>query len=98
LELHGLQVPGFGNLENVANIYDETPERAYGLGKMVDVPEAQAIFLSGVGMPTLDILEKLEKDCGKPALSSASAMMWNALRTAGVTTPVPGYGRLLSLS
>ena len=95
LELHGLQVPGFGNLENVANIYDET---AYGLGKMVDVPEAQAIFLSGVGMPTLDILEKLEKDCGKPALSSASAMMWNALRTAGVTTPVPGYGRLLSLS
>ena len=97
LELHGLQVPGFGNLENVANIYDETPERAYGLGKMVDVPEAQAIFLSGVGMPTLDILEKLEKDCGKPALSSASAMMWNALRTAGVTTPVPGYGRLLSL-
>ncbi|NBS57451.1 MAG: hypothetical protein EBS65_10470 [Betaproteobacteria bacterium] len=31
LELHGLQVPGFGNLENVANIYDETPERAYGL-------------------------------------------------------------------
>ncbi|NBQ44185.1 MAG: hypothetical protein EBU23_17415 [Mycobacteriaceae bacterium] len=33
-----------------------------------------------------------------PALSSASAMMWNALRTAGVTTPVPGYGRLLSLS
>jgi maleate isomerase len=97
LELHGLQVPGFGNLENVANIYDETPERAYGLGRMVDVPEAQAIFLSGVGMPTLDILGKLEKDCGKPAISSASAMMWHALRTAGVTTPIEGYGRLLSL-
>jgi maleate cis-trans isomerase len=48
-------------------------------------------------MPTLDILEKLEKDCGKPALSSASAMMWLALRSAGVTTPVLGYGRLLSL-
>ncbi|MBS0337646.1 MAG: hypothetical protein JSS40_12675 [Proteobacteria bacterium] len=97
LELHGLLVPGFGNLENVANIYDETPERAYGLGRMVDVPEAQAIFLSGVGMPTLDILAKLEKDCGKPAISSASAMMWHALRTAGVTTPIEGYGRLLSL-
>jgi maleate isomerase len=98
LELHGLQVPGFGNLENVSNIYDETPERAYELGRKVDVPEAQAIFLSGVGMPTLDMLARLEKDSGKPALSSASAMMWHALRTAGVTTPIEGYGRLLSLA
>lgn len=97
LELHGLEVPGFGNLENVANIYEETPERACQLGRKVDVPEAQAVFLSGVGMPTLDMLGRLERDLGKPVLSSASAMMWHALRTAGVKTTVEGYGRLLSL-
>ena len=97
LELHGLQVPGFGVLENVVNIYDETPERAYELGRKVDVPEAQAIFLTGVGMPTIDILAKLERDAGKPAISSASAMMWDALRTAGVKDTVEGYGRLFSL-
>ena len=97
LELHGLQVPGHGVLENVANIYDETPERAYDLGKKIDTPDSQAIFLTGVGMPTLDMLQRLESDLGKPVISSSSAMMWNALRTAGVKTPIEGYGRLLSL-
>ena len=96
LELHGLEVPGYGVLENVVNIYDETPERAYELGKKVDTADAQAVFLTGVGMPTLDMLERLERELGKPVISSASAMMWNALRTAGVKTPVEGYGRLLS--
>ena len=54
------------------------------------------MFLSGVGMPTIEVLERLERELGKPVLSSASAMMWNALRVAGVGAPVPGYGRLLS--
>ena len=97
LELHGFQVPGCGVLENVENIYDETPERAYDLGKKVNTPDAQAVFLTGVGMPTLDMLGRLEKDLGKPVISSSSAMMWHALRTAGVKTPIEGYGRLLSL-
>ena len=96
LELHGLEVQGCGVLENVVNIYDETPERAYELGKKVDTADAQAVFLTGVGMPTLDMLQRLERELGKPVISSASAMMWNALRTAGVKTPVEGYGRLLS--
>lgn len=96
LEARGLEVVSAGTLENVVNIYDETPERAYGLGRKVDVPQAEAVFLSGVGMPTIAMLERLERDLGKPALSSASAMMWNALRVAGVRDPVPGYGRLLA--
>ena len=96
LEAHGLTVAAFGNLDKVVNIYDETPERAYELARRIDVPEAQAVFLSGLGMPTLPILEALERDLGKPALSSASAMMWQALRIAGVRDPIKGYGRLLS--
>lgn len=96
LEAHGITVAAFGNLEKVVNIYDETPERAYQLARRVDVPEAQGVFLSGLGMPTLPVLEMLERDLGKPALSSASAMMWNALRIAGVREPIKGYGRLLS--
>ena len=77
-------------------MHDETPERAHALGCSVDRPEAQAVFLSGVGLPTIDVLERLERELGKPALSSAAAMMWNALRTIGVTTPVTGFGRLLA--
>ena len=77
------------------NIYDETPERAYRLGRAVDKPNADAIFLSGLGMPTITILDTLERDLGKPVISAASAMMWHALRLTGVRQAVPGYGRLL---
>ncbi len=98
LEAHGLEVVRFANLPGVANIYDETPERAYGLARLVDREDAEAVFLSGTGMPTLPVLELLEQDLGKPVISSASAMMWHALRLAGVRQVIPGYGRLLTLS
>ena len=96
LEEHGLEVVSHGRLENVTNIYEETPERACQLGRAVDTLAVQAVFLSGVGMPTISILERLELDLGKPVISAASAMMWKALRLAGVRDRVSGYGRLLA--
>ena len=69
-------------------------KRAYQLGRSVDNPEAQALFLSGTGMPTIEILEVLERDLGKPVLSAATAMMWHALRLAGVKDRRPGFGSL----
>jgi maleate isomerase len=98
LAAHGLEVVNFANLQGVTNIYDETAERAYGLARLVDREDAEAVFLSGTGMPTLPVLELLEQDLGKPVISSASAMMWHALRIAGVRQPVSGYGRLLTLN
>jgi maleate isomerase len=97
LERCGFKVVSHGRLDNVTDIYEETPQRAYQLGRTVDRPEAQAVFLSGTGMPTVSILEALEQDLGKPAISAASAMMWHALRIAGVRQAIPGYGRLLAL-
>jgi len=68
--------------------------RAYAVGRQADRPTADAVFLSGTGMPTLPILQALEDDLGKPVISANSAMMWNALRIAGVTRPTQGHGRL----
>ncbi len=93
---HGFQVVGYGRLENVHNIYEETAERAYRLARNVDRPEAQAVFISGTGLPTLSVLAMLEADLGKPVISSATAMMWQALRLAGIGEPIHGYGGLLS--
>jgi maleate isomerase len=95
LEKCNVEVVSSGHLANVRNIYEESSERAYGIGRQVDHPDAEAIFLSGVGMPTLEALQPLEQDTGKPVISAASATMWNALRTAGVHHKVQGYGRLL---
>jgi maleate isomerase len=96
LEGCGFKVVSCARLENVTDIYEETPERAYQLGRTVDKPAAQAVFFSGTGMPTIEILETLEQDLGKPVISATSAMMWHALRLAGVRHSISGYGRLLA--
>ena len=95
LEKCGVNVVSSGHLNDVRNIYEENSGRAYRIARQVDHPDAEAIFLSGVGMPTLDALQPLEQDTGKPVISAASAMMWNALRTAGIRHCFKGYGRLL---
>ena len=97
LEAHGFEVVKFDNLKGVENIYDTTAEHAYALARSVDAEDAEAVFLSGTGMPTVAVLEPLELDLGKPVFSSASAMMWHALRVAGVGQPLAGYGRLLTM-
>ena len=84
------------HLRNVRSIFEEPPQRVYRLGKSVDRPSAQAVFLSGVGMATVSVLGALDADLGKPVISSSGAMMWNALRLAGVKPALPGYGRLFA--
>jgi maleate isomerase len=97
LEAHGLEIVNFDNLKGVRNIYETTAEDAYRLARSVDAGNAEAVFLSGTGMPTMTVLEMLEQDLEKPVISSASAMMWHALRVAGVAQPIAGYGRLLRM-
>jgi maleate cis-trans isomerase len=97
LEAHGFEVVNCENLPDVTNIYDETAERAYKLARSIDGNGVEAVFLTGTGMPTLPVLAALEQDLGKPVISSASAMMWNALRLRGVGQSISGYGRLLTL-
>jgi len=96
LEAHGIEVVWHGQLPDVANIYEETPERARSLARSVDVPAAQAVFLSGLGMPTVAALESMERDVGKPVVSGVAACMWHALRVAGAAAPIRGFGRLLA--
>jgi len=97
LGTYGIDVVNHGRLENVTNIYDETAERAYTLARKVDVPEAEAVFLSGIGLPTMSVLGLLEQDLGKPVILSMAALTWASLRAANVNEPIAGYGRLLTM-
>jgi len=94
-EEHGFEVVNAVCLPDVKSIFEETPRRVYGLIKSANRLNADAVFVSGVGLPTLSVLGMAEADLGKPVLSSACAMLWNALKTAGIATPVTGCGRLL---
>ncbi|HMH52332.1 MAG TPA: hypothetical protein VK548_18985 [Candidatus Acidoferrum sp.] len=92
----GFDVVARHRLADVTNIYVETEERALTLGREADVPSADAILISGTGLPTVGIVERLERDLGKPVVTSQTATLWYALRALGIKDPVRGHGRLLA--
>jgi maleate cis-trans isomerase len=94
-ESAGFEVVAHRRLEGATNIYDETEERAAELARAVDVPRADAVLVSGTGLPTVGALGRVERELGKPVLSSNQASVWRALRVAGVTDAIEGFGRLL---
>src|SRR5437762_809215 len=62
---------------------------------LAQVRPAVVVLLSGTGLPTIGVLERLERDLGKPVVSSIQACLWQALRVAGRPQPIAGFGRLL---
>jgi len=94
-EASGFALAGYHRLADVADIYAESEQRAYALARRADAPDAQAVLLSGTGLPTVAVLETLERDLGKPVISSNQACLWRALRLAGVREAIDGFGRLL---
>lgn len=94
-EAAGFRIVGYHRLADVQNIYAENEQRAYQLARQANTAEADAVFLSGTGVPTVSVLEMLEQDLGKPVISSTQASLWQALRLAGVHQAIPGFGRLL---
>ena len=95
-EAAGFEVLAHRRLDGVSNIYEETEERAHTLGCQADVPDADAVLISGTGLPTAGVVERLERDLGKPVVTSQAATLWLALRAVRVNDPVRGYGRLLA--
>jgi maleate cis-trans isomerase len=92
----GFEVVARRQLAGVVNIYEETEERAFTLGRQADVPTADAVLISGTGLPTAGIVHRLERELGKPVVTSQCATLWYALRALGLKDPIRGYGRLLS--
>ncbi|HEU4370152.1 MAG TPA: hypothetical protein VFV05_18160 [Methylomirabilota bacterium] len=92
----GFDIVAHHRLDGVANIYEESEARAYALGRAADAPGAEAVLISGTGLPTAGIVERLERDLGKPVVTSQTATLWQALRMLAVAEPVRGYGRLLA--
>lgn len=52
------------------------------------------IFVSCTNLPTISLIERLERDLQKPIVTSNQASMWAAIRSSGIAG-IKGYGRLL---
>ena len=71
-----------------------TPEEVLTLGLKADSPDAEAIVLSCTDMRALEVVDRLEKQLGKPVVTSNQAMMYQALQLLGISQTPSGYGRL----
>lgn len=56
-----------------------------------------AYFVSCTAIRSAEVIEPIERDFGKPVVTSNQAMVWHALRKTGVKEPVAGYGRLFAV-
>jgi maleate cis-trans isomerase len=92
----GFDVVSHRRLGDIPDIYATTEAQARDLARGVDTAAADGVLLSGTGMPTVGVLAELERELDKPVVSSNQALLWQALRVAGVPRAIPGFGRLLS--
>ena len=71
------------------------PSVAYKLAQEVNSREAEGIFVSCTNFCTIEIIEALEKNLGKPVVTSNQASMAMALRVMGIKERVIGFGSLM---
>jgi maleate isomerase len=57
---------------------------------------AEALVISCLNTRSHTVIDVLEQRLGRPVITSTQATFWHALRLAGITEPVSGYGRLLA--
>ena len=71
------------------------PEAAYTLARRADRPDADAIIMPGGNWPCMSVVERLERELGKPVLANNAVSLWAGLRLLKRGDSIPGYGRLL---
>jgi maleate isomerase len=73
------------------------PGEWYRLVKGHARDDADAYFISCTAVRSLEVIEDLERDLGKPVVTSNQAAAWHSLRQMGIRDKVEGFGRLMTL-
>ena len=99
LEDDGFEIAGFGSFEQaddreVAHIAEESTLSAI-LETGRSVP-CDGVFASCTNLRSIAIVERAERELGKPVISSNLALAWQLLRSSGIEDRRPGFGMLLS--
>lgn len=96
LAIRGLGI-GAGGPQEYVKIARVTPEEVLAHCRSAWMPGADGMIVSCTDLRTLEVLPQLEREFGKPVLSSNGATLWAARRAAGLG-PLHGCGRLLEAS
>ena len=61
---------------------------------MRDHPDADCIHFASAHWPTAFAIDPIEKEFGVAVMTSQQAIVWKALRMAGIEEPIEGFGKL----
>jgi maleate cis-trans isomerase len=76
-------------------LHKESPESAYAFAKKVDRKEADCLFISCTDFAAVEAINFLERDLGKPVMSSNTVSLWAMLKKMGIKERIDGYGEIL---
>jgi maleate isomerase len=97
LTANGYEVLDQQSLGHVDNLevgrLDEST--AYEMGRRVDRPDADIVMLACGNWRTMGAIDRLERELGKPVVSTNLVTLWGALRLCGGVERIEGYGSLL---
>ena len=96
-EGHGVKVLNIEGLQYTTGkeLHKESPGTAYAFARKVCHPEADCIFISCTDFDAIGSLNILERDTGKPAMSSNTVSLWGILKKMGIKEPIDDYGEIL---
>ena len=96
-EAHGVNVVNIEGLGYTKGeeLHKESPESAYAFAKKVDRKEADCLFISCTDFAAVEAINFLERDLGKPVMSSNTVSLWAMLKKMGIKERIDGYGEIL---
>jgi maleate isomerase len=87
MSLEGYKLLGYGKIPT---------EAAFDIAKQLkdSYPDADCIHLASAHWPTAHAIDRIESELGVSVMNSQQAIVWKAFRTAGISEPIDGFGRL----
>lgn len=83
------------NVQNSLELWRIPGGEVRAFARSVDVPQAEVLCIVATDLPTAGEIAALERELGKPVVTTNQAILWSSLRLAGVDASIPGYGKLL---
>ena len=79
-------------------IWDLPPETGYELaaGLLREHADVDGVYMPCNKWRITSVIDRIEKDFGKPVVTNTQAWVWEALRAMNRNEPISGYGQLLS--
>ncbi len=73
-------------------------DRVVSLARDADRPEADAVIIVSTNLPTLAVVDRIERELGKPVLTTNQSILWWCLRMLGLRADHPALSVLVGAS